>query len=215
MTEALESSGIELDRRRRFTEAILESIPTGVISIASDGSIQHVNRALAQDLSWRTSRTRHPPGRPLLPRRHDRTQIPHEARAPHRRGIPATGAAHRQPQDPPGRDSGRARIQTDLGLRRGPRRHQRAAARAKGRGVARGGPPRGARDQEPAHADRAFRRAHRPPARPPRTAAGHRPHRLRVRRHHHEIGGVREDAGGRVFAVRALSLGAARAQRPQ
>src|SRR6185369_12425772 len=46
MTEALESSGIELDRRRRFTEAILESIPTGVISIGSDGSIQHVNRAL-------------------------------------------------------------------------------------------------------------------------------------------------------------------------
>ena len=48
MTEALESSRIELDRRRRFTEAILESIPTGVISIASDGSIQHVNRALAK-----------------------------------------------------------------------------------------------------------------------------------------------------------------------
>ena len=48
MTEALESSGIELDRRRRFTEAILESIPTGVISIGSDGSIQHVNQALAK-----------------------------------------------------------------------------------------------------------------------------------------------------------------------
>jgi PAS domain S-box-containing protein len=48
MTEALESSGIELDRRRRFTEAILESIPTGVISIGSDGSIQHVNQALSK-----------------------------------------------------------------------------------------------------------------------------------------------------------------------
>src|ERR1035441_2397367 len=48
MTEALESSGIELDRRRRFTEAILESIPTGVISIGPDGSIQHVNPALAK-----------------------------------------------------------------------------------------------------------------------------------------------------------------------
>jgi PAS domain S-box-containing protein len=46
MTEALESSGIELDRRRRFTEAILESIPTGVISVSSDGSIQRVNPAL-------------------------------------------------------------------------------------------------------------------------------------------------------------------------
>ncbi len=48
MTEALESSGLELDRRRRFTEAILESIPTGVISIGSDGSIQHVNHALSK-----------------------------------------------------------------------------------------------------------------------------------------------------------------------
>ncbi len=48
MTEALESSSIELDRRRRFTEAILESIPTGVISIGSDGSIQHINQALGK-----------------------------------------------------------------------------------------------------------------------------------------------------------------------
>ncbi len=48
MTEALESSGLELDRRRRFTEAILESIPTGVMSIGSDGSIQHVNQALSK-----------------------------------------------------------------------------------------------------------------------------------------------------------------------
>ena len=48
MTEALESSRLELDRRRRFTEAILESIPTGVMSIGSDGSIQRVNLALSK-----------------------------------------------------------------------------------------------------------------------------------------------------------------------
>src|SRR6185312_6986295 len=35
-------------RRRRFTEAILESIPTGVISIGADGSIKRVNRALSR-----------------------------------------------------------------------------------------------------------------------------------------------------------------------
>jgi nitrogen fixation/metabolism regulation signal transduction histidine kinase len=46
MTEELESSSAELDRRRRFTEAILESIPTGVLSIGADGSIQLVNQAL-------------------------------------------------------------------------------------------------------------------------------------------------------------------------
>jgi two-component system, NtrC family, nitrogen regulation sensor histidine kinase NtrY len=46
MTEALETSSRELEARRRFTEAILESIPTGVISLTADGGIQRVNRAL-------------------------------------------------------------------------------------------------------------------------------------------------------------------------
>jgi PAS domain S-box-containing protein len=48
MTEEVDARGRELDRRQRFTEAILESIPTGVISIAADGAIKRVNRALAQ-----------------------------------------------------------------------------------------------------------------------------------------------------------------------
>ncbi|MGO9011380.1 MAG: sensor histidine kinase [Bryobacteraceae bacterium] len=48
MTQELEANSRELDRRRRFTEAILESIPTGVISISADGAIQRVNRALYQ-----------------------------------------------------------------------------------------------------------------------------------------------------------------------
>lgn len=46
MTRELEGNSRELESRRRFTEAILESIPTGVISLTSDGSIQRVNRAL-------------------------------------------------------------------------------------------------------------------------------------------------------------------------
>jgi PAS domain S-box-containing protein len=48
MTRDLEASRSELEARRRFTEAILESIPTGVISVASDGAIQRVNSALRQ-----------------------------------------------------------------------------------------------------------------------------------------------------------------------
>jgi two-component system nitrogen regulation sensor histidine kinase NtrY len=48
MTDGLQANSRELERRRRFTEAILESIPTGVISIASDGRILRVNRALRQ-----------------------------------------------------------------------------------------------------------------------------------------------------------------------
>jgi two-component system nitrogen regulation sensor histidine kinase NtrY len=51
MTQELDSSTQELDRRRRFTEAILESIPTGVISIGPDGSIQRVNQALGKIFS--------------------------------------------------------------------------------------------------------------------------------------------------------------------
>src|SRR6202051_532799 len=46
MADALETNDKELNRRRRFTEAILESIPTGVISLAADGRMLLVNRAL-------------------------------------------------------------------------------------------------------------------------------------------------------------------------
>ncbi len=46
MTQDLEANSRELEARRRFTEAILESIPTGVISVNSAGVIQRVNRAL-------------------------------------------------------------------------------------------------------------------------------------------------------------------------
>jgi PAS domain S-box-containing protein len=50
MTQDLEANARELERRRRFTEAILESIPTGVISLAADGKIQRVNAALSRIL---------------------------------------------------------------------------------------------------------------------------------------------------------------------
>jgi two-component system, NtrC family, nitrogen regulation sensor histidine kinase NtrY len=48
MTEELETKTAELDSRRRFTEAILESIPTGVLSIGADGTLQRVNQALSK-----------------------------------------------------------------------------------------------------------------------------------------------------------------------
>jgi nitrogen fixation/metabolism regulation signal transduction histidine kinase len=47
MTNDLEGNARELEARRRFTEAILESIPTGVISVSSDERIERVNRALS------------------------------------------------------------------------------------------------------------------------------------------------------------------------
>lgn len=45
MTQDLETNRNELERRRRFIEAVLESIPTGVVSLAADGTVQLTNRA--------------------------------------------------------------------------------------------------------------------------------------------------------------------------
>ncbi|MBV8895066.1 MAG: HAMP domain-containing protein [Acidobacteriaceae bacterium] len=47
MTNDLESNSRELEARRRFTEAILESIPTGVISVSGGERIERINRALS------------------------------------------------------------------------------------------------------------------------------------------------------------------------
>jgi nitrogen fixation/metabolism regulation signal transduction histidine kinase len=46
MTADLEANRAELEARRRFTEAILETIPTGIISVDAVGRVQRVNRAL-------------------------------------------------------------------------------------------------------------------------------------------------------------------------
>jgi len=48
MTAALEGNAHELESRRRFIEAILNNIPTGVVSVGPDGRIQMGNRALAR-----------------------------------------------------------------------------------------------------------------------------------------------------------------------
>jgi two-component system nitrogen regulation sensor histidine kinase NtrY len=48
MTQGLEANDRELERRRRFTEAILENIPTGVVSVSSEGRVLRVNRAMRQ-----------------------------------------------------------------------------------------------------------------------------------------------------------------------
>jgi two-component system, NtrC family, nitrogen regulation sensor histidine kinase NtrY len=60
MTGDLEANRTEIEARRRFTEAILESIPTGVISVDSGGVIQLVNKAFIEifpDLNGRGSHT--------------------------------------------------------------------------------------------------------------------------------------------------------------
>jgi len=51
MTEDLEANRAELETRRRLTEAILQSIPTGIIALDAGGAVQSVNKALAQMLA--------------------------------------------------------------------------------------------------------------------------------------------------------------------
>ncbi|WP_051669612.1 HAMP domain-containing histidine kinase [Bryobacter aggregatus] len=48
MTQSLEANDKELERRRRFTEAILENIPTGVVSVGAEGRVLRVNRAMRE-----------------------------------------------------------------------------------------------------------------------------------------------------------------------
>lgn len=48
MTQNVQLSREELENRRRFIETVLESIPTGVIFLDHDGTIQLVNQALSQ-----------------------------------------------------------------------------------------------------------------------------------------------------------------------
>jgi PAS domain S-box-containing protein len=45
MTQDLETNRNELERRRRFIEAVLESIPSGVVSLDADGTVRLTNRA--------------------------------------------------------------------------------------------------------------------------------------------------------------------------
>ena len=56
MTADLEANRSELEARRRFTEAILESIPTGIISLDASGAVRRVNKALDEMLSESNAR---------------------------------------------------------------------------------------------------------------------------------------------------------------
>ena len=87
MMQELEANSRELESRRQFTEAILESIPTGVISLTADGRIQRVNRALhglfpEEQIDARARICRIC----FRPRTSTEIALSDEARAAHRRG---------------------------------------------------------------------------------------------------------------------------------
>ena len=133
----------ELESRRRFTEAILESIPTGVISLSPDGRIQRVNRALhglfPEDQIERAVRLAD-----LFPPE-DVTEIEYLMKRARRTGVAASQIDVKSPRQvlhlavtvsalP-------ARPPRDHRIRRAARRHQRTVARAESRRLARSGAP--------------------------------------------------------------------------
>jgi nitrogen fixation/metabolism regulation signal transduction histidine kinase len=90
MTQALETSSRELEARRRFTETILESIPTGVISVAPDGRLRDGEQRPSADVPHPAPLPYPAPRTPLWPRRRRRTALPDEPRPPRRRRLPPT-----------------------------------------------------------------------------------------------------------------------------
>lgn len=89
MTQGLEANSRELENRRKFTEAILESIPTGVVSLSSEGRIQRVNRALKGIFSG--VNLDHATGLPdLFPSPEDTAEIRYLMNRARRTGVAAT-----------------------------------------------------------------------------------------------------------------------------
>ena len=217
MTEELEASSRELDRRRRFTEAILESIPTGVISLGGRRLDPAREPGARQDLPGGHGGPRHAPGGPVLARGHGRDQVPDEARAPHRRWrrgswscAPTAARLHLAVTVSALEEkltSGFVIVLEDTSELL---RAQKAAAWHE---VARRVAHEIKNPLTPIalSAERIGRQLDRLDLPP-----GTRPHPARVRRHHRQIGGIGQDAGGRVLAVRALpdrAAGALRSER--
>ena len=152
----------EVEARRRYIETILERIATGVVSLDAEGRSRR-STARPRGCSASTRGAGQPVGELLA-----RPDL-----EPLRRVLEGTRGGG---QDPPAQEIALARDGRELHLaaatttllRRGRRgrghgarlrRHHAAHPRAEGRGVARGGAAAGARDQEPADADPAVRRA--------------------------------------------------------
>ena len=215
----LADANAALEQRRRHMETILESIPTGVLSLDAERRITHTNNALNRIL-WPDGNGSHEGVRVdhIFPPDVDAGDAPSAAQGrPH--GL------HHQPDGDPvsAPPSERGRDRRVVAARRPASRLRarlrgsiRSAQGAEAGRLARGGAPRGARNQEPADAHRALRRAHPPPP-----GARHAARRAvagsdqGLRRDHRRRRRNRAHAGGRVLDLRPLPAGAAAARRRQ
>ena len=203
----IERSATELERRRRYMEIVLGTVGAGVVSRGRRRADQHdqpVRAALPRDPG------RQRPARPEARRRRaparadpgDRGAVGRAAPGRAREHpAPGAGAARRRHRDAvrhAHRDARRGRRRARHGGRVR-RLHPAREGPAHG-GLARGGAPDRARDQEPAHADPALRAAPAPPLR--RAVRGQSRGReglRRVRRRDHEPGRHAQGARRRVL----------------
>ena len=169
----LSAANIALEQRRRHIETILESIPTGVLSLDAGGRITHVNHALLRMFNPSGGESGTPKvaiGAAL------RDVFP--ARGLGRSGASATTrGSHGYNHDPTGGDASSLTFQrcghrgnasswrTGTRLRFGVRRLVRSAKGAETDGLARSGATSCSRNQESADAYRTLRRAHPPASR--------------------------------------------------
>ena len=163
----LARANTELDARRRFIDAILESITPGVMSVSDDGEIQKINSSLnaifprdnveqAQRLEDLFSPEDHDELRYMM-KRARRTGLANREFVFQNRGRILHASVTVSALEKERRRPGDARRLRDC--RRG---YYRIVARSKVRSLDRGSATRGARNQEPADADRPFRRTDEP-----------------------------------------------------
>ena len=154
---------VQLEQRNRHIETILESIPTGVISLDASHQIVHMNGAVQRLLQLDTA-----PRRPeltlceLFPEEVT-TDLERLLRKADRMGMTGSQMEIVTPRvnlnvavtvaslDAPAAGSGN--FVAAHGLRGGDRRHHGPSARAKTDSMERSRPPRCPRDQEPAHSN--------------------------------------------------------------
>ena len=199
MMQELEANSRELESRRRFTEAILESIPTGVISL--NVGWPHPARQSRAARNFSEEQVERAAHLSDLFSREDTAEIRYLMNRARRTGVAASQIecnSERHVLHLAVTVSALDAAAGGSGFRLGAGRHQRIAARPESRRLARSGPPHRARNQESADAHRAVRRAHRAQS----GSHGERPGRRRNRSA--SCGNVRATIAREVESVKAL-----------
>ena len=224
----LQEANLNLEDRRLQMETILESIPSGVLSLDGAGQVTRVNAALIRMFQPKGVSQPGPQTglrlSELFPseagaRRGGRHLAAGAQGRPHGNHDGADGDSLRRLGAGGGRNRGfddRLRTDAAAGIRDRLRRSERPAEGAEAGRLARGGAPCGARDQESADPDCAVGRTH-PAAHRARSARrGHvADHHGELRGYHRQRGGDGAPAGGRVLHPGPLPAVAAAPVRPE